>query len=114
MRTPAHILLPCAVALALLSGCQLAPRLDTPEPTLELMQAAPLDIPAGCVASGSFVVSFSVATTGRATQIESPADAPECVQSALVAWVESFRYVPPARTTPTAVEWLMVSAKRGS
>jgi len=40
--------------------------------------------------------------------------APECVRAALTAWVSSFRYLPPSADVPTGVEWLMVSARRGS
>jgi hypothetical protein len=40
--------------------------------------------------------------------------APECVREALTAWVSSFRYLPPAADIPTGVEWLLVSARRGS
>jgi hypothetical protein len=40
--------------------------------------------------------------------------APECVREALTAWVSSFRYLPPAVDVPTGVEWLLVSARRGS
>jgi hypothetical protein len=40
--------------------------------------------------------------------------APECVREALTVWVSSFRYLPPAADIPTGVEWLLVSARRGS
>jgi hypothetical protein len=36
------------------------------------------------------------------------------VRDALTAWVSSFRYLPPAADIPTGVEWLLVSARRGS
>ncbi len=114
MRVPSPVLLLAVATLWLLSGCQTLHRAEPPEPTLELLHAASLAIPEGCEASSSVVVAFTVATTGRAIDIESPADAPACVQDALIAWVESFRYAPPAQVMPTAIEWLMVSAKRGS
>lgn len=98
----------------LLAGCQTAPpAVRFPEPELQLLRSAPLTLPSACEAAGSFFVSFTVSTTGRTRDIRA-ADAPACVQEALTAWVESFEYAPPARTTPAAIEWLMVSAKRGS
>jgi hypothetical protein len=36
------------------------------------------------------------------------------VREALTAWVSSFRYLPPATEVPTGVEWLLVTARRGS
>lgn len=82
-------------------------------PDLQLLESSELSLPLGCIASGSFVVSFTVATTGRTDAIRAP-DAPDCVQDALTAWVASFRYQPPARPTPASMEWMMVTARRGS
>jgi hypothetical protein len=97
----------------LAAGCKTVPPARAPEPDLQLLNAAPLVIPGGCDASGSFFVSFTVSTTGLARDIRS-ADAPSCVQEALTAWVESFQYAPPARPVQTGIEWMMVSAKSGS
>ena len=58
---------------------------------------------------GEFIVRMDGSTD--ALQL-SPA--PECVREALTAWVSSFRYLPPAADIPTGVEWLLVSARRGS
>lgn len=100
-------------AFVVLAGCKTVPPARAPAPDLQLLRAAPLDISGDCEAAGSFVVSFTVSTSGRTRDIRST-DAPPCVQQALTAWVESFEYAPPARPTPAAVEWLMVTAKRGS
>ena len=43
-----------------------------------------------------------------------PADAPECLQQALTAWVSSFRYSPVGEPTQASIEWLLVQAKKGS
>ncbi len=100
--------------LGLLAACQTTPPpARLPEPQLQLLRSEPLTLSSGCDASGSFFVSFTVATSGRTDDIHAP-DAPPCVQEALTAWVASFEYAPPAQATPAAIEWLMVSAKRGS
>jgi len=101
-----------ALLLSALAACQ-APgpvRPATP-PTLQLLGAAPLEVPASCQASGSVIVAFAVDPEGGTSQIQ-PAAAPACLQQALTAWVASFRYAPPAIPTRTSVEWLMVEARR--
>ena len=58
-------------------------------------------------------MEFIVRMDGRTDALQlSPA--PECVREALTAWVSSFRYLPPSADTHTGVEWLLVSARRGS
>ena len=101
------------LAVAVLAACQSSPPRQSTEPELKLLETAALVIPRDCFASGSFIVSFSVTTAGRTSAIRAP-DAPGCVQDALTTWVESFRYEPPATVTDAAIEWLMVTAKRGS
>jgi hypothetical protein len=100
------------MSLLLLSGCDTTPTKPVSPPDLRLLEASPLVIPDDCeVSGGSVAVSFTVTTSGEPAEIA--ATAPPCVRQALVAWVQSFRYVPPAAPTPTAIEWLIVSAKRG-
>jgi hypothetical protein len=101
------------LAIALLAACQSTPPLHPAEPELKLLKSAELIVPEDCLASGSFVVSFTVATSGLTDAIRA-LDAPGCVQAALTAWVASFRYEPPARATPATMEWMMVTGKRGS
>lgn len=108
MRTPIISL----AAFALLAGCSSTPE-RTPEPDLKLLESSQLVVPRDCLASGSFVVSYTVATTGHTAGIRAP-DAPQCVQEALTAWVASFRYEPPVSATPAALEWMMVTANRGT
>jgi hypothetical protein len=99
-------------ALTLLAGCQLTPPTPLP-PSLRLMESQPLVLAPGCEASGSVSVEFTVRMDGTTDALKlSPA--PECVREALTAWVSSFRYLPPAADIPTGVEWLLVSARRGS
>lgn len=100
------------LALTLLAGCQLTPPAPV-APSLQLMESQPLVLAPGCDASGSVRVEFIVRMDGSTDELKlSPA--PECVREALTAWVSSFRYLPPAADIPTGVEWLMVSAHRGS
>jgi hypothetical protein len=110
-----------AATLALLSGCQTTPTAKAPSaptlpptPTLQLLEAKPLVVAADCAASGSYFVGFTVQRDGRAAQIAAPAAAPACVQQALAAWVSSFRYAPPPADTPFGIEWMLVTARRGS
>ena len=101
------------VALTLLAGCQSTPPAQVPPPSLQLMESQPLVLAPDCQASASVMVEFIVRMDGRPDSLKlSPA--PECVRTALTAWVSSFRYLPPAADVPTGVEWLLVSARRGS
>ena len=100
------------VALTLLAGCQVTPPAPVaPEP--QLMESQPLVLAPGCEATGSVVVQFIVRMDGSTDALRL-SSAPECVRAALTAWVSSFRYLPPAADIPTGVEWMLVSAHRGS
>jgi hypothetical protein len=101
-------------ALAVLAGCQVTPPAPQPEPpSLQLVASAPLVLAPGCEASGSLFVEFTVRTDGSTDALKLPS-APPCIREALTAWVGSFRYQPPAAEVPTGIEWLLVSARRGS
>ncbi len=103
------------LALAVLAGCQLAP----PAPqapassSLQLMESQPLALAPGCEANGSVFVEFMVRMDGTTDSLK-VSQAPACVRDALTAWVSSFRYLPPTADTRAGVEWLLVSARRGS
>ena len=99
------------IAVTALSACQTSPDKPLP-PAPRLLTSAPLQLPADCRASGSFLVRFDVHPNGEPSNIQPPPAAP-CVQAALGAWVASFRYAPLAGETPMAIEWLMVEAERG-
>jgi len=101
-------------ALAILAGCQVSPPAPRPAPpSLQLVSSEPLVLAPGCDATGSVFVRFTVRMDGSTDSLQLPA-APECVREALTAWVSSFRYLPPSSDVPTGVEWLLVSARRGS
>jgi len=101
-------------ALAILAGCQVSPPAPRPAPpSLQLVSSEPLVLAPGCDATGSVFVRFTVRMDGSTDSLQLPA-APACVREALTAWVSSFRYLPPSSDVPTGVEWLLVSARRGS
>ena len=102
------------VMLAIVAGCQVSPPAPrTAQPSLQLVSSEPLVLGPGCDVSGSVFVKFTVRMDGSTDAVQLPA-APECVREALIAWVSSFRYLPPSADVPTGVEWLLVSARRGS
>lgn len=103
-----------ALLLSALAACQSpGPVRPANPPDLQLLGAAPLEVPASCRAGGSVIVAFAVDADGGTSQIQ-PAAAPACLRQALTAWVASFRYAPPATPIRTQVEWLMVEGRRGS
>ena len=102
---------PFVAALVLVAGCQTPRPIAPPEPPLTLLSAGALALPGDCIASGPFTVTFTVASSGQTRDVRA-LDAPSCIDRALTAWVESFRYEPPARATPTKIEWMLVTGKR--
>lgn len=96
-----------------LSGCQTTPTVAPPVPELQLLEAKPLKVAETCEVTGSYFVEFTVLSDGRTGNIQAP-PGPACMQQALTAWVETFRYAPPGRQTPAGVEWMMVTARKGS
>lgn len=101
-------------ALAVLAGCNVTPPAPQPvPPSLQLVASEPLVLGPGCDVTGSLFVEFTVRTDGSTDALKLPA-APACVRDALTAWVSSFRYAPPSAEVPTGIEWLLVSARRGS
>jgi hypothetical protein len=103
-----------AAMLALVAACGSIPsRPEQVPPALQLIDSAQLAVPEGCVSELSVRVDFIVLETGRTGRILAP-EAPACLRDALVAWVESFLYAPPGAPTEESVEWLLVTARRGS
>ena len=78
-----------------------------------LAASAPLVVADGCEASGSYIIDFTVTTQGRTADI-APPDAPACVREALAAWAASFQFSPPSQPVRSSIEWLLVTAPRGS
>jgi hypothetical protein len=100
--------------LASIAGCGSVPsRPDSFPPALQLMDSAQLVVPEGCVPDSSVRVDFIVLESGRTDRIQTP-EAPACLRDALVAWVGSFLYAPPGAPVEESVEWLFVTARRGS
>jgi hypothetical protein len=98
----------CA-ALILQCACRALP----PEAgsRLQLLSSQPLQLAAGCETSSSVVVDFVIDASGSTGDISVPA-APPCLQQALRTWVASFKYAPLPTSTPSSVEWLLVTAPR--
>lgn len=96
-----------------LSGCQTAPSRAPAKGTIRIIQSDPLKVPDNCEASGSYFVAFTVLSDGRTDGIKADAG-PACLQEALTAWVSSFRYEAPGQEIPSGVEWMMVTAQKGS
>ena len=99
-----------AIALA---GCGSAPTVAPKAPELQLLDSKPFTVAATCEVTGSYFVEFTVLSDGRTGNIQAP-PGPACMQQALTAWVETFRYAPPGRQTPAGVEWMMVTGRKGS
>lgn len=101
------------VALLLLAGCQSVPRTAIAQPELRLTSSSPLQLADSCQPRGSVIVEFTVLPDGATTGIQTPSE-PDCLHDALTAWVASFRYAPPGVSVPGTVEWLLVTARKGS
>jgi hypothetical protein len=80
---------------------------------LELLEAGAIALPATCDVSGSYFVQFTVYENGRVGAIKTPV-APSCLTQALTAWVATFRYSPPVAQVESGIEWMLVTAKKGS
>ena len=113
IKSRRYLLLPVGATMAL-AGCQTTPPTPpAPSPSLQLIDSQPFTLAADCNASGSFFVEFSVLSDGRTSNIQAP-QGPACVQEALTAWVSTFRYSPPGRDTASGLEWMMVTASKGT
>lgn len=107
---PTVLLLAAMIAAG---GCRTTPTAAPPAPALRLVESRPLAIAADCNASGSYFVAFAVLRDGRTGEIQAP-QGPACVQQALTAWVSTFRYASPGQETPMGMEWMMVTARKGT
>lgn len=104
------VLLAGAIAL---SGCQTTSTRGSSKGTIRILQSEPLKVPDNCAAIGSYFVEFTVMSDGRTDDIKANSG-PACIQEALVAWVSSFRYEAPGQEISSGVEWMMVTAQKGS
>ena len=116
MKCRRHARLGIASLLVAVGGCATLTRAPAPPPPspLQLLSAAPLELPANCEPADGKVyrTHFLVETNGRVTDARSDSDE-GCVQRALRTWVSSFRYAPLATAQPTVFDWLAVTASRG-
>jgi hypothetical protein len=110
-RLRSHLAASLVFTLALSACGSLTPR--APAPALDLIASAPLAVPEGCEANGSYIVGFTVTPQGRTSDI-TPPEAPACVREALAAWAASFQFSPPPQPVQGSVEWMLVTAPRGS
>jgi hypothetical protein len=116
VRRAACGLLACVVLLA---GCASQPdqarSLRPAVPELQLLDAGVLEIPRGCEPARGKVyrTSFTVQADGRVAAVVSDSG-PGCVQDALRRWVATFRYRPVAEPLAATLDWLDVTAPRGS
>jgi len=96
-----------------LAGCATT-RPGVPDAPLELVALAPVVLPPDCEPGRGVVyrTAFVVQPDGSVTQITAQSGT-GCVQQALQDWVATFRYRPVAEATPTVIDWIAVTARRG-
>lgn len=104
------------LGMVLLAGC--AAVLGTqspPEPELQLQSADVLALPGNCEPTDGKVyrTGYVVQPDGRVVGA-TPESGAGCVQDALLRWVESFQYRPLAGPVPATLDWMAVTARRGT
>jgi hypothetical protein len=107
-----------AAALLAVTGCtSVTPRESAPAPApdLQLLSAGALALPQDCEPRRGtmYRTSFVVEPGGGVSTVTSDSG-DGCVERALRAWVASFRYAAPERTVPTVIDWMYVTASRGT
>lgn len=105
-----------ALGLVLLAGCASAPGTKSPpEPELQLQSAGVLALPGNCEPTDGKVyrTRYVVQPDGRVAGA-TPESGTGCVQDALLRWIESFQYRPLAGPVPTTLDWMAVTARRGT
>ena len=119
-ETRSHLLpalagLACLV-IVLLAGCASAPGAKPPpEPELQLLSTDVLVLPSDCEPTGGRVyrTHYVVQTDGRVAGA-TPESGTGCTQDALLRWVETFQYRRVARPVPATLDWMAVTARRGT
>jgi len=96
-----------------LAGCATTTP-SVPVTPLELVDLGPVVLPANCEPGRGVVyrTAFVVQPDGSVAQIAAESGT-GCVQQALQDWVATFRYRPVAEATPTVIDWIAVTARRG-
>jgi hypothetical protein len=104
------------LGMVLLAGCAAVPGTKPPsEPELQLLSAGALALPDGCEPTDGRVyrTRYVVQPDGRVAGAR-PESGTGCVQDALLRWVETFHYRPLAAPVPATLDWLAVTARRGT
>jgi hypothetical protein len=104
------------LCMVLLAGCAATPGTKPPsEPELQLLSAGALALPDDCEPIGGRVyrTRYVVQPDGRVAGA-TPESGTGCVQDALLHWVETFQYRPLAAPVPATLDWLAVTARRGT
>jgi hypothetical protein len=106
------------VGAILLTACATDPHKSTsvaPAPAPQLLSTGTLQLPAGCEPAHGAVyrTSFVVQPDGRVNDAASDSG-DGCVQAALRAWVATFVYRADGVAMPIALDWMEVTASRGS
>jgi hypothetical protein len=112
--TPSMAGVACIDAV-LTAACAAVPGTKPPEPELQLLSAGVLLLPDDCEPAGGQVyrTRYVVQADGHVTEAM-PESGAGCVQDALLRWVETFQYRPPAGPVPATLDWLAVTAQRGT
>lgn len=86
---------------------------QSPAPTLQLLDTGPFEIPHGCEPTDGAVyrTRFIVQPDGSVTDAASESG-DGCIQSALQQWALTFEYRPAIEPTATVVDWMCVTASR--
>ena len=104
------------LVIALLAGCAAVPgKQPPPEPELQLLSADAFALANDCEPTDGKVyrTRYVVQPDGRVAGA-TPESGTGCVQDALLRWVETFQYRPLAGPVPATVDWMAVTARRGT
>jgi hypothetical protein len=106
------------VGAVLLAACATTPReppSGVPAVSPQLLSTGLLHLPDGCEAAHGAVyrTTFVVQPDGRVEDAASDSG-DGCVQAALRAWVATFVYRADGIAAPVALDWMEVTASRGS
>jgi hypothetical protein len=118
VATSVRLLAVATVGAIFLAACATTPRAPTsgaPAASPELLSTGPLQLPDGCAPAHGAVyrTTFVVQPDGRVDETSSESG-DGCVQAALRAWVATFVYRADGIATPIALDWMEVTASRGS
>jgi hypothetical protein len=102
--------------LVLLAGCASVPGTKPPpQSELQLQSADVFALPGNCEPTDGKVyrTRYFVQSDGHVAGA-TPESGTGCVQDALLRWVETFQYRPLAGPVPATLDWMAVTARRGT